>query len=169
MTTTLQPRRARDDGSLPFALPVTGVVLAISTFLMSLVAWQVKSQTTTANNQDARWAAISAINLGMQRLATVASPSDLAQQADIPITTSDTTVPVTAEWLATPARGVRLHWWVQTTSDPAIINLYGEGKAGFKDPVITSLVLTVRYDYAVHAWIMSSTVRPWEPDISEGD
>lgn len=145
---------------MPFALMTAGVVMVISASVGSSVAWQLRIVSSQQAEQDAQWAALNAVNLGMQRLSTI-DPATLA--ASNPTGVSTTIAPSTAPPAGLPfleqvgSVGVSLRWWVQKSAVPENITLFAQGQGGMSNQLADDVIAVVlRYDYTLGAWVQVS-------------
>lgn len=144
-------------GSMPFAVLVATVVLVVSSAVSSSIMWQIKSVATTQSEQDAAWAADNAVNIAMERLATV-EPSMLAGVDPPGFRTTvapNLNPPSGLGYLAMDgATGQTLRWWLQKSSRPEQITLFAQGRGGLSNQTANHTVaVTLIYDYDRATWI----------------
>ncbi len=156
-------QRTGDEGSLPFAILVSAVVLTISAIVGISIAWQAKSIFQEQSEQEATWATSSAVNLALESMSVIDPKADPALTG-VPSTLSTTDIPAGLGWTKTDTDGPLFRWWIVRGPNPLKVTLMAQGKAGDVVPAEKMITAQLEYDNRIAVWRVVSV-----KDITTGD
>lgn len=155
-----------EKGSIPFAMLVAVITVVTSSMMAATLTWQARAAARENALQDARWAADSAANVALERLA-VANPL----LTGIPITQNVPATPsVGPVWRTTPTPETAMRWFVVRAPGSNDISVFAEGRTSGDYPVVHTTIMSMRFDRSANRWVTYRiSTKLEEPSTAEPD